>query len=316
VTNQEFDFDCAAGTYSLGAKVESCALCILGANAVFSVSVVVLQDGNGVLDIGQETSFYAGTFYLTADKYIIHKFKTTAANQIGHFKIIKSFTSVFDNLSYFAAPGDKTIAEATATAYELSSTPALDGGRRLVVNATTAGEYQFIVKLNSIGNKTELATKFQLNKEPDDVKYHEARCPQVSCSAADSQGCGACTKNGCNWCAGAEEKCVEGDCSVLADLVIATDKCVDIDAECRKFEKDCGKCLMKKGCIYCDTGATFGISSGQCSAGVDSLGKECNVVGDAIKITKKYTEVSACPSSASTVVASLAVAVVALLSMF
>jgi hypothetical protein len=49
---------------------------------------------------------------------------------------------------------------------------------------------------------------------------------------------------------------------------------------------------------------------------VDGLGKACNAVGDAIKITKKYTEASACPASASTVVMSLAAVVVALATMF
>jgi hypothetical protein len=83
-----------------------------------------------------------------------------------------------------------------------SRRPPPDGNRRIIINATTAGDYQFVIKLASIGNKTELATKFQLNKEPDDVKYDEARCPQVSCTAADYQGCGVCTDNDCNWCGG------------------------------------------------------------------------------------------------------------------
>lgn len=317
MTNGEFETDCEAGDFSFGAKVESCALCILGAEAKFTISFAVIQDGNGFVDIGQASSFRTGTFYLGGDKFIVHKFKTTTANQIAHFKVTKSFTSVFDDLSYFGAPGDKTIADATVKENELTSTAAADVGRRIQINATTAGDYQFVIKLASIGNKTELATRFQLNKEPDDVKYHEARCPQVSCTAEDYQGCKVCTDKDCNWCGGSENKCVAGACVKSEDAIIDEDKCPDIDAECRKFEKDCVKCLSaKKGCIYCDTGATFGISSGQCSAGVDGLGKACNAVGDAIKITKKYTEASACPASASTVVMSLAAVVVALATMF
>jgi len=126
----------------------------------------------------------------------------------------------------------------------------------------------------------------------------------------------------------------ERQCANVDNAIVEEDKCPDVDGECRKFGKDCVKCLSaNKGCIYCNTGVTFGISSGQCSAGVDGLGKVCNAVGIAIKIVTKYADAAACPgspsnnstatsvsttadsdvpSTASTVVASLAAVVMSL----
>ncbi len=311
-----------AGDHWFGAKVISCPLCVdaLGTgSAKFWTSVHVVQDGNAILDIGTEKEWFGSTVVLEKDKAIVLRYTTETDNQVAHFLIDKSFTSSADNLKYFAGTGAQTLADILTGNETASSTAGVGASTRVQVSHATKGAYQFVVQGAALTGTSEITVRFRLNGAPDSgekkVEYVEGKCPSKVCSADALKGCSQCVKNGCNWCGGLQNSCVPASCNVLADLIHDDDDCPDIQKECEAV-KDCKACVAKKGCLFCDTGATFGISSGSCTAGADNLGQQCNKVGEALSVTKAYKTAAECPSSAASLVVSLAAAVVAVASLF
>jgi hypothetical protein len=316
---QQFEIDCPAGDVNVGLKVTECKLCVpaLGTgSSPFLLSTTIIQDSVPVITVPSTgTEWYGSTIVVPQDGTIVFKYATTTASQVAHFLIDKSASSAADNVQYFAGDAATTPADLIKGTEAMTTTAGAGASARAQINHDVAGSYQFVVVSKALTGKTELTIRFRLNKAPDtDPKLAlvEPHCPQQVCSKDELKGCSQCAKNGCNWCGGLQSACVAGECSLLTDLIDDDDKCPDIKAECKKL-KTCTECVGKKGCLYCDTGATFGFSTGECLSGVDDLGQSCNFAGSTF--TKTAKTVAEC-NGASSLIASAAVLLVAVLTVF
>jgi hypothetical protein len=314
-SNFETEYPCTdAGDVWVGTRIVSCPLCVAGKNGEFSASFIAIINGVPTVDIGTASEFAIGKLQAKKDEFVVYKFKTTNPAQTAHFQILKCGSCIIDQFAYFFAPASMSLADATKPENEFkNSTTAMDLSRRLELPVPTAGEYQLVVKAGSAGEKTELWARYKLNAEPG-KDFEKAECPYGKCGADDAKACGKCNKNGCNWCGGTQGECVQVSCNKPEDLIAEESKCTDMEVVC-KSNKDCRSCVGTKGCLFCDTAATFGGSSGSCTSGVDGLGQQCNVLAG-IKFTKMFTKAADCPSAASSVVLSaMAVVFLGLLSM-
>jgi hypothetical protein len=318
-TDQQFEIDCPAGDVNVGLKVTECKLCVPAlstGSSPFWLSTTIIQDSVPVITVPSTgTEWYGSTIVVPPDGTIVFKYATTTASQVAHFLIDKSASSSADNVQYFAGDAATTPADLIKGTEAMTTTAGTGASARAQINHDVAGSYQFVVVSKALTGKTELTIRFRLNKAPDtDPKLAlvEPHCPQQVCSKDELKGCSQCAKNGCNWCGGLQSACVAGECSLLTDLIDDDDKCPDIKAECKKL-KTCTECVGKKGCLYCDTGATFGFSTGECLSGVDDLGQSCNFAGSTF--TKTAKTVAEC-NGASSLIASAAVLLVAVLTVF